>query len=442
MVVTLSGELHLKSAATRRRFLRILRRNLRAAVGHGADIVTDRPGRLLIRRADRPLGEVARAAARVFGVRWAAVATALPASSLDELATAVVGVAAPAVEGRSFAVRVRRRGGHRWRSPEAERHIGAALVRATGAPVDLTAPEVTVRVEVDDARGWVVTDPVPGADGLPLGTQPHILALISGGFDSPVAAWMMMRRGCPADFLHVEMDCSQRDHALSVAYELWRIWGHGTRPRAWVVDFSGLKEALLTHVPGGFRQVLLKQAMLAAAEQVARGVGIGALVTGDAVGQVSTQTLPNLVAIDTAHTMTVLRPLAGFTKDEIVARSREIGLHDLSARAREVCDLSTGRVETAVRLDRLRAVAAHLPPGAMDDLAASLAVVDIPSWMPGVPPAPVVREAPAGSVVLEATGQLPSPPGSPVTFRGPEAAAAATRALAAGIEAYVLSEAA
>lgn len=386
VLLTLAGDIHLKSSRTRRLFLRILRENLRTGLhdaAPGASLEAGPPGRLTITGDDDSLAAAVTVAATTFGVHRAELVRRVRATTLDDLAAAVAGAYREQVAGRTFAVRVRRRGDQAWKSPDAEREIGTRL-RDASAGVDLSRPEVIVRVDVWDDQVHFVERQVAGPGGLPLRTQPAILSLLSGGFDSPVAAWLMMRRGSPVDFVHFMMDCAQSDHALAVAYEMWQRWGAGTRPRAWVVEFREVKEALLTHVDSAHRQVVLKQLMFRVADALARVEHLPALVTGEAVAQVSTQTIWNLAEIDRVHSSTVLRPLAGLTKDEILDWARRIGTHDLSARAKEVCNLATGPVEVAARRQRLARATATLPDDLVERALDTRRVLSLAHWHPGI----------------------------------------------------------
>jgi thiamine biosynthesis protein ThiI len=169
------------------------------------------------------------------------------------------------------------------------------------------------------------------------------------------------------------------------AYELWRHWGAGTSPRWWVVDFQPVKEALEHHAPRRARQVVLKSLMLEAAGHVASETGISALVTGDSIGQVSSQTLANLTSLDAATDKLVLRPLVSMDKDEIIAWSRRVGLEDLGRQAREVCDLSGPRVAVAMTPDALRRARVDLPPDLVEKAVGSRELIDLREWEPGMP---------------------------------------------------------
>lgn len=436
LLVTPSGEIHLKSRRTARWFRRTLLENLEAALRRSAPGAAAREidHRIVIEHDD--LVAAAEAAAATIGIQRVAIAEPVAADDLDTLVAAVADASRERVRGRTFAVRVRRRGTHPWGSPDAARAIGSALL-AGAAGVDLDTPEVEVEVDVHDERAVILGRAWEGVGGVPLGTQPEILALLSGGFDSPVAAWMLMRRGAPVDFVHFKLDCAQSDHALAVAHGLWRQWGAGTDPRVWVVDFQAVKEALATQCPPRLRQIVLKQLMFQAADRVAELHGHPALVTGESVGQVSSQTLHHLAAIDSVVGRSVLRPLAGFTKNEIITRAREIGTEALSSRAKEVCDLTDGPVAIAAQRDTLDRAHDGLPEGLVEEALATREVVTLSQWMPGFPLVRVVSEVPEGAA--EVSDVEPTyPSGTPLAVRGPRAAHVAARMLARGREVVVL----
>jgi thiamine biosynthesis protein ThiI len=385
-----SGEVYLKSRRTRDRFMRGLVANLRAGLDPlGIDTTVRRSGHHELSITSGDPAAAAEVASRTFGVNRVELVEPIAFDDLDRLAEQVAERSRPRVADRTFAVRVRRRGSHDWGSKDAEIEIGALLLDDS-AGVDLGNPEITVGVHVRDDAAYLVADQWPGADGLPAGTQRRVLVLISGGIDSPVAAWMMMRRGCPVDYLHLKLDCSVSDHALVVADELVRRWGHGASSRFHVVDFQGVKDQLRDRLPPRIRQVVLKQLMLEAAAEVARRSGIQLLVTGDSLGQVSSQTAAHLAEIDQFVGYPILRPLVAMTKEEIVARSRSIGTYELSIRAREVCDLSEGRpVETQASASRLERGHERLESSLVASALEHWESIEAPQWVPGVPLEPV-----------------------------------------------------
>jgi tRNA uracil 4-sulfurtransferase len=385
--VTLSGDIFLKSRRTQTRLIRLVTANLATAlrtVGHSGGSKRIGGHRLAI--ADEGIDPVAilEAGRTVFGVGSLAQVVRLPAADLEELAVAAAEVAGPVVVGKRFAVRPKRHGDHGWRSRDLAVRLGD-LLRAAGGSVDLTDPEVTVRVVVEGDVAHLVTDRAVGVSGLPLGSQNRVLSLMSGGFDSAVASWMMMSRGASADIAHFTLSCAQSDHALAVAHELWRRWGHGSDPAVHLVEFQPVKDALFEQVDPRMRQVALKVLMARAADAIARQERIEVIVTGDSLGQVSSQTLPHLAAVSTAIETPIFRPLVGLPKETIIAMARTIGTADISARAQEVCDLSEGGpVATAARSAVIARAVGNVPDVLMEDAVGTRKTFRLGDWIPGV----------------------------------------------------------
>jgi thiamine biosynthesis protein ThiI len=286
---------------------------------------------------------------------------------------------------------VKRNGNHPWKSRDAEIALGNALFDVS-AGVDLTAPETTVRVSIEGSKAAVASATWAGPSGLPVGTQTPCLVMLSGGIDSPVAAWMMLRRGCPIEIVHFQLECHQTDHALAVGHLLAERWGHGTDVQLHVLDFEPIKKELRATVHPRLRQVLLKVLMARAAHRVATARNLPLVATGDSLGQVSSQTAANLVEIDKYTKAPLLRPVLALTKQEIVDRARSIGTYELSTRAREVCDMSEGLpVETAAPTRKLEQGMRRLRAGLLDDALATWESVPAAEWVPGVPLTPVTN---------------------------------------------------
>jgi thiamine biosynthesis protein ThiI len=384
--VTLSGDVYLKSRRTQKRMIKRVLANLTQAIGQAEydgtikRIGTHRFELTLPRSIAEP---VRAAAATVFGIASVDTVHEVEFTSVEGLAKAVGEMSADEVDGRTFAARVKRRGTHEWNSMDLARLIGSELHEISGG-VDLSNPEVEVRVTILDERAFLVVDHRQGAGGLPLGTQDRVLCLVSGGFDSVVAAWMLMSRGCPVDFVHFSLNCAQSDHALAVARQLWTRWGHGTQPTVHLVEFQPVKDALYEHVDARMRQVTLKVMMAKAASEIATDAGISALVTGDALGQVSSQTLPHLVAVSKSVDTPLLRPLLGLPKESIIDLARRVGTAELSARAQEVCDLSAGGpVVTAASEFAIAGTVDRIPDEVLSDVVATRKMFDLRDWTPG-----------------------------------------------------------
>lgn len=384
--VTLSGDVYLKSRRTQKRLIPRVRSNLVAALeskGYRGGVERIGTHRFVLRTHVEQRAGVIEAAGRVFGVGSIDTVDELPCGSLDELADSIADATADLVQGRTFAVRAKRRGSHEWNSQDLARRTGSLLV-AAGGMVDLSNPDIEVTVRVLEDRAFLVNDHQRGAGGLPVGTQDRVLCLLSGGFDSVVAAWMMMSRGCPVDFVHFTLNCAQSDHALAVANELWRRWGHGTDPTVHLVEFQPVKDALFESVDARMRQVTLKVMMARAADAIAHDDGILALVTGDSMGQVSSQTLPHLAAVSGASTTPILRPLVGLPKETIIDFARIVGTADLSARAQEVCDLSEGMpVATSAGRSKIAESVDQVPDEVLHDVLTTAKSFRLRDWSPG-----------------------------------------------------------
>lgn len=345
VLLRLSGEVSTKSRRTRSRFQKRLAGNLRDALeSEGVDArVENAWSRLYVTATDagalEPLG-------RVFGISSYSALEAECAAGLDEIVEVGRRLYADRVTGRRYAVRARRSGRHPFGSHDVMDRLGAAL--NPGATVDLDDPEVEVRVEVRDDRAYLFSERRPGAGGLPIGVEGRAVALLSGGFDSAVAAWMTLRRGIELDYVFCNLGgAAYRRMVLEVAKVLADRWSYGSRPRIHVLDFTEVVEEMRRSARSPYLQVVLKRLMYRAGTAVAAETGAEALVTGEAMGQVSSQTLSNLRAIEGASNLPVLRPLIGFDKEEIIARSRRIGTYELSARVREYCSVAPGRPVTA-----------------------------------------------------------------------------------------------
>jgi thiamine biosynthesis protein ThiI len=280
--------------------------------------------------------------------------------------------------------------------------LGAAL--NPGATVDLDEPEVEVFVEVRDDEARLFADRLPGAGGLPLGAESKAVALLSGGFDSAVAAWTLLRRGVALDYVFCNLGGdAYRRMVVEVAKHLADHWSYGTRPRLHVVDFVPMVAELRRAVERPYLQVALKRQMYRAAEAIAGRTDADALVTGEAVGQVSSQTLANLRAIDVVAERPVLRPLIGTDKEDIIAVSRRIGTHDLSARVREYCLISEGPTATGARPETLAREERKLDAAVLETALESVDTLDLRRLRLGplVAAGLFTDEIPAGALVID-----------------------------------------
>ncbi|HLU74637.1 MAG TPA: tRNA uracil 4-sulfurtransferase ThiI [Nonomuraea sp.] len=273
-----------------------------------------------------------------------------------------------------FAVRARRRDKRfPMRSNELERLVGGAINDEYGLPVDLKNPELTLFIEVDKDEVFVFTDGLPGQGGLPVGSSGRALVLMSGGIDSPVAAYRMMRRGLHVDFLHFSGIPFTTSESIYKAYALVRrLDRFQGGSRLWVVPFGKAQQSIRNSGQDRLAMIAQRRLMLKTAEEVAHRIKAGALITGDALGQVSSQTLANITAQDHAVDLPILRPLVGWDKTEIMAEARRIGTLEISELPDEDCCslLAPRRAETRAKIEDLKQIEKRLDA---EELAVQLA---------------------------------------------------------------------
>ncbi|MFI6596899.1 tRNA uracil 4-sulfurtransferase ThiI [Nonomuraea sp. NPDC050536] len=274
----------------------------------------------------------------------------------------------------TFAVRSRRRDKRfPMHSNELDRLVGGAINDEYAIPVDLKHPGLTLHIEVDRDEVFMFTDGLPGQGGLPVGSSGRALVLMSGGIDSPVAAYRMMRRGLHVDFLHFSGIPFTTSESIYKAYALVRkLDRFQGKSRLWVVPFGKAQQSIRTSGQDRLAVIAQRRLMLKTAEEVAHRIKAHALITGDALGQVSSQTLANITAQDHAVEMPILRPLVGWDKTEIMAEARRIGTLEISELPDEDCCtlLAPKRAETRAKIEDLKLIEKRLDA---EELAVQLA---------------------------------------------------------------------
>ncbi|MFD4608997.1 tRNA uracil 4-sulfurtransferase ThiI [Streptomyces sp. NPDC058440] len=357
------GEVFLKGR-NRHRFTERLQDNLRVALrGVGGSTWIKTAHNVTVLGGQVPVEALVERARRVVGFNSVEPAVRVPSAFDDITASAIDALRAVSGERRGlrFAVRVRR-----WdkqfplTSSRMEVLLGSRVLDAVPAlTVDLTTPDVTLNVVIDRRETYLSCERLPGLSGLPVGTSGRALVLLSGGYDSPVAAHRAMRRGLACDFVHFNgapyTNPSSVYKAYALARELNRYQPPGTLH---VVALGKAQKQLAVAGAGRLQVVAQRRLMVRTASALAGRIGAQALVTGDSLGQVASQTLANLVAVDEAATLPVLRPLIGREKQEIIDEARSIGTADISVLPDEDCCslLAPPRVSTGARLPHLRSV--------------------------------------------------------------------------------------
>jgi thiamine biosynthesis protein ThiI len=343
--------------------------NLRSVLADLQGIrVTPLTGRVRIDLPDEATWKCLRErVAWVFGVANFSLAYAVP-RDLEELKRGI-GAAVSGLAFETFRVSTKR-ADKRFplTSVEIDRELGAHVCALTGKRVDLRHPELTIRVEVLDREAFYSVQREPGPGGLPVGISGKVAALISGGIDSPVAASRMMKRGCRAVFIHFHGQPYVTRASVDKVRELVELLTrHQAFSRLYSVAFGDIQRRIVLGVPAPYRIVLYRRMMVRIAEELARKEGCWALITGDSLGQVASQTPRNLAVVEEAAGLPVLRPLIGMDKIEITAEAQRIGTFETSIEPdQDCCRLFVPpHPSTKADLDTIRKIEAGLDVGGL-----------------------------------------------------------------------------
>ncbi len=223
-------------------------------------------------------------------------------------------------------------------SEQINRDVGAHVQSLSRAQVKLNDPDLTCHIEVSYQGAFIYTGKMPGPGGLPVGANERAVSLLSSGIDSPVASYKTMKRGVRLSFVHFHSQPYTNRSSQRNTEELVRVLTrYQYRSTLYLVPFVEIQRRVMTHAPPGYRVILYRRAMLRIAEAIAEREGAQALVTGESVGQVASQTLSNMRAIEEVTALPVLRPLSGDNKEEIIDLARRIGTYDISIEPYEDC---------------------------------------------------------------------------------------------------------
>ncbi len=239
------------------------------------------------------------------------------------------------VKGREFnSFRVSTKRGYKGyplTSMDIDRIVGAHIKESTGAKVNLTNPELTIFIQILSGETYFYVDKIQGPGGLPVGTGGTVVCLLSGGIDSPVAAYRIMRRGCSVVFVHFHSYPYLSKTSQEKVQDITEILNQYQQPvKTYFLPFGEIQKEIVLSVPPKYRVVIYRRMMVRIAERIAGETGALALITGDSLGQVASQTLENISTTGDAVTLPVLRPLIGMDKEEIIAQAKRIGTYDIS----------------------------------------------------------------------------------------------------------------
>ena len=341
-IIKLFPEIMIKSDSVRKRFIKILTSNIRNVLLRETENVA------VIRNWDfiEVRAKVAEEAPMVLdllqrtpGIHHILEVEEYPFETMHDIFEQTLAQVRPQLEGKTFCVRVRRKGKHEFRSLDVERYVGGGLNQhIESARVKLTQPDVTIRIDIEHDKMLLVKARHEGLGGYPIGTQEDVLSLISGGFDSGVSSYMLIRRGSRVHYCFFNLGGAAHEIGVKqMAYHIWSRYSTSHKVRFVAINFENIVGEILEKVDNGQMGVVLKRMMVRAASKVAQRFDIQAIVTGEALGQVSSQTLTNLRLIDKAADSLVLRPLITPDKEQIIAMAKMIGTDDIAKSMPEFC---------------------------------------------------------------------------------------------------------
>lgn len=354
LIIKFFSEITIKTPQVRKRFVKQLKVNLKALLQpiDPEARVNGTWDSLEVQTGDDPQRQAAviKRLCNTPGISHIHEVHEYPLTTLEDLAELCVAQFGEQVRGKVFAVRCKRVGrDHPFSSPEVAAYLGSQLRQRCGAAgISLKQPEVVVNVEIREQRVFLIETRHEGMGGFPLGTMEPVLSLMSGGFDSTVASYRMLQRGLLPHFVFFNL--GGRAHEIGVrqiAHELWQRYAASHRLRFISVPFEEVVGEILKNVDNSQMGVVLKRMMLRVADRIAWRLNMDALVTGEAIAQVASQTLPNLAVIDKACERLVLRPLIATSKREIIDTVRAIGMEQMCTAIPEYCGIIS--VSPAIR---------------------------------------------------------------------------------------------
>jgi len=355
-------------------FIRVLAENIRRVLPGEGIRVSEHRDRILVRFANGPApDDTISAAASVCGVAFVTPVRSVPADLAGMSRAAVQLYRELAWPGATYGVSAKRNcKTFPLTSPEIGRQVGFAVGEATNAPVNLSNPDIPIRFRVYDDKVYLEGPHIAGPGGMPVGVSGRTMCLFSGGIDSPAAAWLMMKRGCRTEFVHFHVfgdpEKVREGKIIPMIQAITRPQGQSARLH--LVPYTAFEAGMMqTRVPQELELVLFRRFMARIASRLAVRSRCHAIVTGDNLAQVASQTMQNLTAFDDASSISVFRPLLTYNKQEIIDLSQQLDTFDLSlGKYKDCCSLVARHPHTSPKLETVRRAEGMLP---VEDMTAS-----------------------------------------------------------------------
>lgn len=383
-IVKLQAEITIKSRPVRKRFTKILESSVKNVLRRVDDQVTTRMNwdNIEVNTANNTPEnrlKLIDTLKSIPGIPMFLEVQQTDYTDLHDIYEKTAAVHAKNIENKTFCVRVKRTGKHEFNSIEVERYVGGGLnQQVESARVQLSKPDFTVHLEIKNEKLFIVTERHKGMGGFPIATQEDVLSLMSGGFDSGVASYQMIKKGARTHYCFFNLGGAAHEVGVKqVSYYLWNKFGASHRVKFFAVDFEPVVEEILENIENGLMGVVLKRMMMRAAEKIANKMGIQALVTGEAVGQVSSQTLTNLNVIDRVTETLILRPLVAYDKQDIIDIARKIGTEDFAKTIPEYCGVISKKPTVKAVLAKVEAEEANFDFSILDKVIEDTRIFDI-----------------------------------------------------------------
>lgn len=383
-IVKLQAEITIKSRPVRKRFTKILESNVKNVLRRVDEQVTTRMNwdNIEVNTANNTPEnrlKLINTLKSIPGIPLFIEVQQTNFTDLHDIYEKTLAVHAKTIENKSFCVRVKRTGSHDFNSIKVEQYVGGGLnQQVESARVKLSKPDVTVHLEIKNENLFIVTERHQGMGGFPIATQEDVLSLMSGGFDSGVASYQMIKKGARTHYCFFNLGGAAHEVGVKqVSHYLWDKYGASHRVKFFAVDFEPVVAEILENIENGQMGVVLKRMMMRAAAKVAEKMGIQALITGEALGQVSSQTLTNLNVIDRVTETLILRPLAAYDKQDIIDIARKIGTEDFAKTIPEYCGVISKKPTVKAVLSKVEAEEANFDFSILDKVVEETRVFDI-----------------------------------------------------------------
>ena len=363
LVIKLHPEISIKSKSVRKRFTKLLESNIRLSLrriletvyvqNHWDKVVVTVSGDATDAQKDEIIDQLQR----IPGIVQFNLVERFEFVSIDDIYQKVFELYKDRLIDKTFCVRVKRAGKHEFKSQEVAHYVGGGLNQnIASAKVKLKNPQVVVPIEIKDNLVYIIKHNYRGIGGFPLPTQEDVLSLISGGFDSGVASYMMIRKGARTHYCFFNLGGAAHEIGVKqVSYYLWKRYSITHKVKFVTVDFEPVVAEILENIENSQMGVVLKRMMMRAAADVAANLNINAIVTGESLGQVSSQTLANLNVIDRVTPTLILRPLIQHDKQEIIDIANEIGTEDFAKTMPEYCGVISNKPTVKAKIDEIEA---------------------------------------------------------------------------------------